>query len=472
MHHDRCTFAVWASTLDGQAPIVFAGVMQGAPLIASCALVMTLAATALARHSDTAQPMLCTSAVASGAVTADGRPLLWKNRDTSHRDNEIVHFPAEEASHAFVAVCNAGRTSSVWGGLNSQGFAIINTLTPDMRSMSRRSSKGLANGALMKRALQTCSTVDEFELLLEQTNETGRRTVATFSVIDAHGGAATFDTGPGAYVRFDADSHAAARTLTRGLNVRSNFSYAAHELSPDTVSREALQTLTGVGSKHRHDRAAELCLPLAMDAKLSVDALLERVVRDQSLGEGPDPEYLDTAETLSRRTSVSAMVFQGVKPGEDPATATMWVMLGEPALSSALPVWVAQGRTSPLVDGPETGPLSDLARAVREALYTHTDGALRLHTPGRDDLQARTLAAERRTLEVTHHALGRWRSTGVEPEAMRTLHDQSAQEIFEVLAAWLEDTRPTHPPSRPPERPCAAPDHAHDLDRPRLRFQL
>ena len=39
----------------------------------------------------------CTSAVVSGRVTPDGRPLLWKHRDASDLNNRIVHFEAEES---------------------------------------------------------------------------------------------------------------------------------------------------------------------------------------------------------------------------------------------------------------------------------------------------------------------------------------------------------------------------------------
>ncbi|MCB1281313.1 MAG: hypothetical protein KDB18_07300, partial [Salinibacterium sp.] len=82
------------------------------PKLLRLALAVTLAVTAAVLLALGSAPMLCTSAVASGLVTEDGRPLLWKNRDTGNRDNEIVHFAATESAHAFVAVCNAGQTSS------------------------------------------------------------------------------------------------------------------------------------------------------------------------------------------------------------------------------------------------------------------------------------------------------------------------------------------------------------------------
>jgi hypothetical protein len=38
----------------------------------------------------------CTTAVVSGRVTSDGRPLLWKNRDFWQTNNEVVYFRGED----------------------------------------------------------------------------------------------------------------------------------------------------------------------------------------------------------------------------------------------------------------------------------------------------------------------------------------------------------------------------------------
>ena len=46
----------------------------------------------------------CTSAVVSGRVTPDGRPLLWKHRDASDLNNRIVHFEAEGGKLEFVGL--------------------------------------------------------------------------------------------------------------------------------------------------------------------------------------------------------------------------------------------------------------------------------------------------------------------------------------------------------------------------------
>lgn len=34
----------------------------------------------------------CTSAIITGKLTPDGRPLLWKHRDTSEDNNRIEYF--------------------------------------------------------------------------------------------------------------------------------------------------------------------------------------------------------------------------------------------------------------------------------------------------------------------------------------------------------------------------------------------
>ena len=34
----------------------------------------------------------CTSAVISGSATVDGRPLLWKHRDTGSLENKLVLY--------------------------------------------------------------------------------------------------------------------------------------------------------------------------------------------------------------------------------------------------------------------------------------------------------------------------------------------------------------------------------------------
>jgi hypothetical protein len=61
--------------------------------------------------------------------------------------------------------------------------------------------------------------------------------------------------------------------------------------------------------------------------------------------------------------SASAIVIRCVKPGEDPKGTTMWVMLGEPLTSIAVPLWAAAGAPPPeLWDGKDSALSKESAR--------------------------------------------------------------------------------------------------------------
>ncbi|MBT8444580.1 MAG: peptidase C45, partial [Gammaproteobacteria bacterium] len=143
----------------------------------------------------------CTVGVACGKATPDGRPLLWKTRDTSSRHNEVVRFT--DGKYEYLALVTAGQNRSAWAGSNEKGFCIMNSVSTDFRRGG--AGNGPGNGRMMKIALQSCATVADFEALLKKTDESGRRTRANFGVIDATGAAAVFETSPDSYTRFDAD---------------------------------------------------------------------------------------------------------------------------------------------------------------------------------------------------------------------------------------------------------------------------
>ena len=283
--------------------------------------------------------------VASGKATADGRPLLWKNRDAQSRHNVARWF--DDAKHPYVAICDAGNPTVVWGGANAAGFCIMNSVSRDMPGDAQT---GPGNGAFMKLALRECTTISEFEQLLERTAKSGRRTRANFGVIDAHGGAAIFETGHATHVRFDAAED------PRGLVVRANFATSAR----------------GDRGKDRFARATALCAKIPEGTKLDSRFLLEQFCRDlepppaaQSGVEGTQ----DVRETIHRQSTVAAMVFHGVKDGEDAAFTTMWAVLGQPLFSVAVPCWPAAGPTAPAMGGRERSALCNAALELADAFY-------------------------------------------------------------------------------------------------------
>ena len=66
----------------------------------------------------------CTSAVISGKATPDGRPLLWKNRDTDFMQNHVAYVKGEK--YDFIANVNSANFTGLkeaWMGTNAAGVA-------------------------------------------------------------------------------------------------------------------------------------------------------------------------------------------------------------------------------------------------------------------------------------------------------------------------------------------------------------
>ena len=175
----------------------------------------------------------CTTAVIRGSATANGRPLLWKNRDVSYPDQEIIHFRA--SPYSFVSIITAGDTTQAWGGVNETGFAVEDATN---LNTSDQVAGPDDDGIIIKLALTRCRTVADFQAILDSTQVPGHTQPAIFGVIDAQGDAAIFETFAHSYVRYNASDSAAAPL---GVLVRSNFSYAG--------------SATGRVGVYRHDRA-------------------------------------------------------------------------------------------------------------------------------------------------------------------------------------------------------------------------
>jgi hypothetical protein len=382
----------------------------------------------------------CTTAVITGKVTADGRPLLWKSRDTKGLPrNEVIVY--EGGKHRVLAVVNAGGRSEVWMGVNSAGFCIENSLSKDLLVAGEHTGPG--NGGIMKMALETCATVADFQALLERTNETGRRTDGNFGVIDAAGGAALFEAGPRTFRMFDANDPEVA---PQGYIVRSNFSTTAQRVAPAPDPN----ALTVPYSGERYARACRL-----IDAQpatgLTVEYALRHLCRDMADARGRPfagtvngpagdlPDEVNTAATISRTTTVSAAVFHGVKPGEDPRLTTMWVQLGDPKFSIAVPCWVACESLTEAVSGEHGGAICSIATTLREWNLTQDRDGVETDQLRQvwDDLWP----TEHRLIEVVAEARRRWHEAPPGAAEFTELHRHLATQALDAMRKELGDMK-------------------------------
>ena len=344
----------------------------------------------------------CTVAVIGGTATADGRPLLWKNRDSSSRENSVVLFRGPR--YDFIGVINSGDSSQVWMGMNTAGFALMNS-----ESMDQDGDSADTEGIFMKQALGLCARVDDLEALLRGTALAGRGTRANFGCLDAFGGAAFFEAGNFRHTRFSLQDTSLAEP---GFLVRANFS------------------MTGRGDEAygawRYRRARNLLAGRTASGKIDMPFMLDRVVRDLASDElDPNPlpfhgsfaeapkGFINTQNTINRHRTVACAVFQGVKPGEDPALATMWIILGEPVAGIALPLWPASGEVPKAFAGEKSAPLNAAFTRLRARLYPKKKWPQHLDTArlasGRRPWLAQRQELESEVLLSVEKSLAQWR---------------------------------------------------------------
>jgi hypothetical protein len=312
----------------------------------------------------------CSTAVVSGTASMDGRPILWKNRDTDHLANKVV-FVAE-TPYSYLGLVDADDASGrrVFLGLNSAGFAIMNTVAYNLPNVPGDAQD--LEGTIMADALRLCRTVDDFERYIRANMGRALGSQANFGAIDASGGAAVFEVHNRGYQRLQV-----ADAPERYILV-TNFSRSGEPDKGRGYVR--FQRLTEL---FRADR----------DGMYSFEQILGSFTRDlqnpylsrsdaaahATLPAGR-PHFVYTAHTINRRSTASATVIHGVAPGTSPKDATMWVILGEPVCGIAVPLWVEAGAVPAELQGGDAAPIN------RESM--RLKGLLR---PFRDDERAEYL---------------------------------------------------------------------------------
>ncbi|MCK5879833.1 MAG: hypothetical protein KAH24_08630 [Holophagae bacterium] len=312
----------------------------------------------------------CTVGVASGRITADGRPILWKNRDIPprYRNNDIRFIKGEQ--YDFLALMTVGYDQYAWAGSNSAGLCIVNAASSDLSGTNK---SGPGNGEFLKMALGRCATVSDFESLLQQTNWPGRKTNGNFAAIDARGAAILFEIRNYSYTHFDAGD---TKTAPDGFLIRSNFAL----------------TSDGSHGQIRYKRASELWREAAKTGTLSASTVLNQIATDladdsgnpfpldSNPGGGGHPTAVPTNHTINRGTTSAAIVFTGVKARESSDFTTMWCVLGQPVLTPCVPAWVASGKIPSVLSGVTGSPICQTAMKMQDAYsYIETEKGQTVH---------------------------------------------------------------------------------------------
>ena len=307
----------------------------------------------------------CTSIIISGKSTPDGRPVMWKNRDTDTYQNAIKYFNDGKYNSIGLIDSDDPTGKSIWIGYNSAGFAIMNTASYNLIMGDTIDLKD-REGFVMREALMQCATVDEFESFLKNyTKPLGVE--ANFGVIDASGGAAYFEVSNFTYQKLDVNDPGIA---PMGYIIHTNFSFTG---DPNSGSGQI-----------RYKTAEDLFYQAAQQNNLTVRFILQDVSRSlwhsltktdlkKSGTENPgEQKFVNFTDFIPRYFSSAAVVIQGVKSGENVDYTTMWTVLGFPLTSVVTPLWLCMGKDQPsavMLDKNGIAPLCDKAIKLKQQLF-------------------------------------------------------------------------------------------------------
>ena len=281
----------------------------------------------------------CTSMIVSGKVSADGRPFIFKNRDATKTDVVIVSYKGDK--YRYVAITNAGdlRIQRVSSGYNETGFSIINTvahLSDDKKEVSN-------NTKIMRRALEICKTLKDFETLLD-TLPRPLHIDSNYGVMDAEGGVAYYEVVNNKYVKYDANDPEIAPD---GYLIRTNFGVSGDKKSGGGYERYTALEMYVEGIKR--------------DGKIRSEDVIRGATRFLTHGgtkvnlynyepeNGGLPVFVDFKDFIPRRVTVDAQLIQGVKNEEDPLETTAWTMCGFPLTTVCMPIWLTSDGQLPKI---------------------------------------------------------------------------------------------------------------------------
>ncbi len=294
----------------------------------------------------------CTTAIISGKATPDGRPLLWKHRDTDNFNNKMMFFYGKR--YNYIGLVDSDDTLyQVWAGTNSAGFSIMNSASYNLKPNTDHSEKSDMEGFVMKMALENCATVQDFHTMLD-TMAKPLGVEANFGVIDAQGGAVYIEANNFSFQLYDANN---PKDAPQGYLIRTNYSFSGRINEGAGYNRyNTAKSL--IDEAYRAKKITPEFFLTKATLSLRHDLTKTDLFKEFSKI-GFENRMYPFRDFIVRYSSSSTILVQGVKPGESPSLVTTWVKLGFQPASVAVPLWVEAGDVLPRVI---TAPKQDNAK--------------------------------------------------------------------------------------------------------------
>jgi hypothetical protein len=307
----------------------------------------------------------CTTAIVSGKYTANGRPIIWKLRDTETFENKLRYFNDGKYDYIGLINSNDAHGEQVWGGSNAAGFAIMNSASFNVNLDDTTSYKD-QEGYFMKEALQKCASLVEFETLIKE-RPTPKGLAAHFGVLDANGGVAFYEVNNYSYTKFDANDPAQA---PNGYIIRTNYSFTGKkDVGYGFIRYQTAQDIFYQAESIRELNTQTILQQFSRCLKHAVlDVDYRKVYSNVPKGQN----FVNSDDMITRHGSSSAILIEGVTRGEAADLSTIWTMIGFPSTCLTIPVWVKGGKELPVTltaDGNSNCPLNELALQLKNCCY-------------------------------------------------------------------------------------------------------
>lgn len=375
----------------------------------------------------------CTSIIISGKATPDGRPLMWKHRDTGAPYNHMAYF--NEGGYSFLGLVNSDDPlGAVWTGTNETGFSIMNTASYNLKDDDVQEMDH--EGLVMRKALRVCKTIQDFEHFLD-TLSRPMRVEANFGVIDAYGGAAYYETNNQRYYKKDVND---TQLAPNGYLIYTNYSFEGRPNEGKGYVRYENAT------KIFHEMEAQGFTPQRIFQQASrsfYNSLLGIDLADPAYSPNKQTGWFVEQDFIPRIESTAAIVIQGVSKGMNPELTTLWTSLGYPPTSVAVPLWVKMGKDQcswlTYNDSYKAAPLDWHAVELRKKVFPihRGNGQKYLHwqllwNDEETGYIQQLRPVEEQIFKLFNEQIATWEKSGLDKKKIGQLYAQVAQMLSEA----------------------------------------
>ena len=382
----------------------------------------------------------CTTAVISAKSSANGRSMIWKLRDTDNLKNSMRFF--DDGKYNYLGLVNSNDTlgEHVWGGSNSAGFAIMNSASYNVNVGDTTKLKD-QEGIFMKLALQTCASLQDLEKLLNSYPKP-HGLASHFGVIDANGGAAYYEVNNWTWTKFDAND---AKVAPHGYIIRTNYSETGtKDKGYGFIRREAAERIF---AKALESNKLDYKTVIQRFSRCTFHPVFDINYREKFESGTNESSFVASDDLITRHSSASSIIVEGVKPGESPTLTTIWTQIGYPNTSIALPLWVEGGKNIPVIlqynKDLENSPLNEAAMKWKDVCYplTRSDGYHYLKLDelinfNKNGFIQRIEPIEKHIFEKTENILTKWRNKAPSTFEIKDFYDwldNEANKLYEII---------------------------------------